>query len=100
MNIILTRPLNDTENLMQELFNLGHKIMHIPTLQISSAKLEPLKIQNYNALIFTSSNAVKNLKIEGDKKDIKCFCVGSITDKIERLHGYTRPIPASGNVNT
>ena len=68
MNIILTRPLNDTENLMQELFNLGHKIMHIPTLKISSVKLDPLKIQNYNALIFTSSNAVKNLKIEGDKK--------------------------------
>ena len=48
MNIILTRPLNDTENLMQELFNLGHKIIHIPTLKISSAKLEPLKIQNYS----------------------------------------------------
>ena len=99
MNIILTRPLNDTENLMQELFNLGHKIIHIPTLKISSAKLEPLKIQNYNALIFTSSNAVKNLKIEGDKKDIKCFCVGSITEKIARMQGYTKTISASGNVN-
>ena len=99
MNIILTRPLNDTENLMQELFNLGHKIMHIPTLKISSAKLEPLKIQNYNALIFTSTNAVKNLKIKGDKKDIKCFCVGSITEKIARMNGFTKTISASGNVN-
>ena len=99
MNIILTRPLNDTENLMQELFNLGHKIIHIPTLKISNAKLNPLKIQNYNALIFTSSNAVKNLKIEGDKKDIKCFCVGSITEKIARMHGFTKTISASGNVN-
>ena len=39
MNIILTRPLNDTENLMQELFSLGHKIMHVPTLKIKKAKL-------------------------------------------------------------
>ena len=99
MNIILTRPLNDTENLMRELFNLGHKIMHIPTLKISSAKLEPIKIKNYKALIFTSSNAVKNLKIEGDKKDIKCFCVGSITEKIARQKGYNNTLSAGGTVN-
>ena len=53
MNIILTRPLNDTENLMQELFNLGHKIMHIPTLKISSAILDPIKLQNYILPTFT-----------------------------------------------
>ena len=44
MNIILTRPLNDTENLMQELFNLGHKIIHVPTLKITSANLDPIDI--------------------------------------------------------
>jgi len=99
MNIILTRPLNDTENLMQELFNLGHKIMHIPTLKITSAKLKPININNYNALIFTSSNAVKNLNIIGEKKNIKCFCVGSITEKIARINGFNRTISASGNVN-
>ena len=43
MNIILTRPLNDTENLMQELFNLGHKIMHIPTLKITNANIRACK---------------------------------------------------------
>ena len=68
MNIILTRPLNDIENLMQDLFNLGHKIMHIPTLKIKNANLETINIENYNALIFTSSNAVKNLNVKGEKK--------------------------------
>ena len=67
MNIILTRPLNDTENLMQELFNLGHKIIHVPTLKITSANLDPIDIKNYNALVFTSSNAVKNLTVIGIK---------------------------------
>ena len=71
MNIILTRPLNDTENLMQDLFNLGHKIMHIPTLKISNAYLNPIEIKDYNALVFTSSNAVKNLTVKGEKKNIK-----------------------------
>ena len=99
MNIILTRPLNDTENLMHELFNLGHKIIHIPTLKIKSANLEKIDIENFNALVFTSSNAVKNLSIKGEKKNIKCFCVGSVTEKIARLNGFTKTISASGNVN-
>ncbi len=99
MNIILTRPLNDTENLMQELFDLGHKIIHIPTLKIKSANLEKIDIENFNALVFTSSNAVKNLSIKGEKKKIKCFCVGSVTEKIARLNGFTKTISASGNVN-
>ena len=99
MNIILTRPLNDIENLMQDLFNLGHKIMHIPTLKIKNANLETINIENYNALIFTSSNAVKNLNVKGEKKNIKCFCVGSVTEKIARLSGFTNTISASGNVN-
>ena len=75
MNIILTRPLNDTENLMQELFNLGHKIIHVPTLKITSANLDPIDIKNYNALVFTSSNAVKNLTVIGIKNNVNCFCV-------------------------
>ena len=68
MNIILTRPLNDTENLMQELFSLGHKIMHVPTLKIKKANIEKINIEDYNALVFTSSNAVRNLNINGEKK--------------------------------
>ena len=99
MNIILTRPLNDIENLMNELFSLGHKIMHIPTLKIVNASLDPISIHNYKALIFTSSNAVRNIKIKEKRKNIKCFCVGSITEKIARTSGFTETISASGNIN-
>ncbi len=99
MNIILTRPLNDTENMMQELFSLGHKIIHIPTLKIKNANLEKINIEDYNALVFTSSNAVRNLNVNGKKENIKCFCVGSVTEKVARLSGFTKTISASGNVN-
>ena len=99
MNIILTRPLNDTENLMNELFNLGHNILHVPTLKITRANIGPVNIKNYSALVFTSSNAVKNLQVIGEKQKIKCFCVGSITEKIARLSGFSKTISASGNVN-
>ena len=32
-------------------------------------------------------------------KNIKCFCVGTITEKIARANGFTKTISASGNVN-
>ena len=38
MNILITRPLIDAEDLMGKLFSLGHKIIHIPTLKIIPAK--------------------------------------------------------------
>ena len=50
MNILITRPLIDSEDLMGKLFSLGHKIIHVPTLKISSAKLKPINPKNYDAL--------------------------------------------------
>ena len=63
MNILLTRPLIDAEDLMGKIFSLGHKIIHIPTLQISSVKAEPIDANQFNAFIFTSTNAIRNLKV-------------------------------------
>ena len=83
MNIILTRPLNDIENLMQELFNLGHKIMHIPTLKIKSANMETINIKDFNALVFTSSNAVKNLSVDGEKKILNAFVWAQSLKKLQ-----------------
>ena len=99
MNIILTRPLNDTENLMQELFNLGHKIIHLPTLKISSLNIDPINLDQFDAIVFTSANAIKYLKTEKQKNNIVCFCVGSITEKIARMNGFTNTISAGGTVN-
>ena len=42
MNILITRPLIDAEDLMGKLFSLGHKIIHIPTLKIRPVKIKPI----------------------------------------------------------
>ena len=63
MNILITRPLIDAEDLMGKFFSLGHKIIHIPTLKISSIKAEPIDESQYNAFIFTSANAIRSLKV-------------------------------------
>ncbi len=63
MNIIITRPLIDSEDLMGKLLSLGHKIIHVPTLKISKAELDPIDSEKYNAFIFTSANAIRSLKL-------------------------------------
>ena len=99
MNILITRPLIDSEDLMGKLFSLGHKIIHIPTLKIISKNKESVDIREYDALIFTSANAIRNLKVVSEEKSKLCFCVGSITEKIVRQKGYNKTLSAGGTVN-
>ena len=99
MNILITRPLIDAEDLMGKLFSLGHKIIHLPTLKIVPAKLDPIDVKQHDALIFTSANAIRNLKVTEKDKNKLCFCVGSMTEKIARSKGYNNTISAGGTVN-
>ena len=84
---------------MGKLFSLGHKIIHIPTLKISPAKIKPINPKKYNAFIFTSANAIRSLKLSNVDKNKLCFCVGAITEKIVRQQGYNNTISAGGTVN-
>ena len=99
MNILITRPLIDAEDLMGKLFSLGHKIIHIPTLKVKPVTNQECDAKNYDAFIFTSANAIRNLKLLNEDKKKLCFCVGSITEKIVRQKGYSNTISAGGNVN-
>ena len=99
MNILITRPLIDAEDLMGKFFAYGHKIIHLPTLKIFAIETELLNPDNFDAFVFTSANAVRNLKLTHANKDLHCFCVGSITEKIARLSGFTNTSSAGGTVN-
>ena len=84
---------------MGKLFTLGHKIIHLPTLEIKPAKLDPIDSNQYSAFIFTSANAIRHLKVIKQDNNKLCFCVGSITEKIARLRGFNNTISAGGTVN-
>ena len=99
MNILFTRPLIDAEDLMKKFFDFGHKIIHLPTLRILSANINPINPNDFDAFIFTSANAIRNLKLISKKKNLHCFCVGSITEKIARQSGYINTSSAGGTVN-
>ena len=99
MNILITRPLMDAEDLMEKLFTYGHKIIHLPTLKISTVETELINSENFDAFVFTSTNAIRNLRLTNTNKSLHCFCVGSITEKIARQSGFVNTSSAGGTVN-
>jgi uroporphyrinogen-III synthase len=99
MNILITRPLIDAEDLMEKIFAVGHKIIHLPTLKILAADIKPINSNDFDAFIFTSANAIRNLKLINTNKNLHCFCVGSITEKIARQLGFINTSSAGGTVN-
>ena len=66
MNILITRPLIDAEDLMKKLFSLGHKIIHLPTLKILPANYKPLdenKLMHSFLLVLTQFEILKLLNM-------------------------------------
>ena len=98
MHILLTRPLEDSANLLIKFKDLGHVVSHLPVIKIRKIEYKEPNFNDYSAIIFTSSNAIKNLNIYSINKTIKCFCVGSVTEKFARRFGFQHVIAADGNV--
>ncbi|MDC3235337.1 uroporphyrinogen-III synthase [Candidatus Pelagibacter ubique] len=79
--------------------SLGHEISHLPLINIEGLKYEVPNYLEFKAIIFTSTNAVKFLDIKNIDKKLKCFCVGSATEKKARSVGFQNVFAAEGNVN-
>ena len=99
MHILLTRPLDDSKELILRFKNLGHKVSHLPVININPIEYTEPKYNEFKGIIFTSANAIKNLNISKINKNICCFCVGSSTEKIAKKSGFQNIFCAEGNVN-
>ena len=99
MHILLTRPLEDCSEMIIRFQSLGHKVSHLPLLSIKKIFYEKIDFSKFGAIIFTSSNAVRFLNLNGLDKNIKCFCVGNSTEKKARSVGFQNTIAAEGNVS-
>ena len=99
MHILLTRPLEDCYEIILKFQSLGHEVSHLPLITIEGLKYESLNYKDLNAIIFTSSNAIKFLDIKSMNKNINCFCVGNATEKKARNSGFQKVFAADGNVD-
>ena len=99
MHILLTRPLDDSEELILRFKSLGHKVSHLPVINVDAIEYNEPNYNDFKGIFFTSANAIKNLNTSKINKDIKCFCLGSSTEKIAKKSGFQNIFCAEGNVN-
>ena len=99
MHILLTRPFEDSKELILRFSSLGHKVSHLPVIKVEPLKHDEPDYSQFKGIIFTSSNAIKNLDLNRVDKKIECYCVGSATEKVAKLNGFQNIISAEGNVN-
>ena len=99
MHILLTRPLEDSQELILRFKSLGHQVSHLPVINIEKEDYDEPNYKEYKGIIFTSSNAVKNLDVSKINKNIICFCVGEVTEKNVKERGFQNIFTASGNVS-
>ena len=53
MHILLTRPLDDSKELILKFSSLKHKVSHLPLLQIKKKKIPEIDLKQFKAIIFT-----------------------------------------------
>ncbi len=99
MHILLTRPIEDSKEMILKFKSLDHKISHIPLISIKKLNYDEVDFSIYSGIIFTSSNAIKFLETKNINKKISCFCVGNITEITAKNFGFQNIFSASGNVN-
>tara|TARA_B100001173_G_scaffold32124_2_gene24994 strand:+ start:917 stop:1615 length:699 start_codon:yes stop_codon:yes gene_type:complete len=99
MHILLTRPLDDSKELIFKFKSLGHKVSHFPVIKVEPVRYNEPDYTQCKGIIFTSANAVKNLNTSKIYKNILCFCVGSSTERIAKKLGFQNIFCAEGNVN-
>ena len=99
MHILLTRPLDDSKELLFKLTSMNHKVSHLPLLQIKKIEIPETDFTQFKAIIFTSANALKYLDTSKIDKKIFCFCVGLATERKAKELGFQNIFCAEGNVN-
>ena len=99
MHILLTRPIEDSMEMILKFKSLGHQVSHLPLLSIDKINHEEINFFDYGGIIFTSTNAVKFLDLDKLDKNTKCFCVGNATEKKARSVGFQNTFAAEGNVS-
>ena len=100
MHIVITRPKEDSLYLIQNLIKLGHIVTHLPVIKIEKLETKKINLLNYQALIFTSSNAIKFMNIEKFNSKIECFCVGKATELTARQAGFINTYTSEGTVDS
>ena len=98
MHVLLTRPLEDSIDLIKRFKDKGFTVSHLPLIKINKMDYPSLNSSEFKIIIFTSSNAIRNLDTKDFDKKSLCFCVGDATEKTAKQKGFQNTFSAGGNV--
>ena len=70
MHIVLTRPIEDSLELMRNLKIINHVVTHLPLINIKGILNKNINFDNCKGIIFTSANAIKFLNTKNISKNI------------------------------
>ena len=62
MHVLLTRPLEDSIELIKRFKDKGFTVSHLPLIKINKIHHPKLNSSEYKIIVFTSSNAIRNLR--------------------------------------
>ena len=98
MHVLLTRPLEDSIDLIKRFKDKGFTVSHLPLIKINKLDYPKLNSSEYKIIVFTSSNAIRNLDTKDFDKKSLCYCVGDATEKTAKQKGFYNTFSAGGNV--
>ena len=98
MHVLLTRPLEDSIELIKRFKDKGFTVSHLPLIKINKLDYPKLNSSEYKIIVFTSSNAIRNIDTKDFDKKSLCFCVGDATEKTAKQKGFYNTFSAGGNV--
>ena len=97
MHILFTKSQNSSEILVKKFIAKGHKVTNFSILNIKPIIIPDINFENFSSIIFTSSNAIHNLKKTNNINHLKCFCVGEQTANAAKNVGFLNVQIAGGN---
>lgn len=97
MHILFTKSQNSSEILIKRFSDKGHRVTNFLILNIKPIIISDINFKDFTVVIFTSSNAVQNLKNIKNVSHLKCFCVGEETAAAAKKIGFLNIQVAGGN---
>src|SRR5687768_1512277 len=92
MRILVTRPEPDAKLQAERLMELGHETLLAPLLRIEFLPHVPLELDDVDALIVTSRNALRALEAHpqrGEALQHPLYAVGDATAELARALGFS-----------
>ncbi len=99
MRLLLTRPRIDAESAARQLRLQGVDVVIDPLMAIEKLSPAPIPFESYQALIFTSPNALRSFDYPDTAKSILTFVVGKKTERVAQSIGFKHIVSANGDVN-